>query len=122
MWATPLRAHGARVSVESSLPERYEALRLVTERLRRLAIERGPLPTPERTELRLRRGQLLAALGQPELAVREYTRGLLANPHHSAYYVERAALHRQLGNVSAAIADETAARRTARSTAPTARC
>lgn len=116
MWANPLRAHLAPVSVQSNLAEPYEALRLITERLRRLAVERGPLPTPEQTELRHRRARLLGALGHPELAVRDYTRCLLADPHNSAYYVERAALHRRLGNVSAALADDKAAKRAAGAT------
>lgn len=119
MRATLLRAHGAPVSIQSSLPGHYEALRLVTERLRRLAVEPGPLSTPEQTELRHRRARLLGALGQLELAVRDYTRCLLADPHNPELHLERAALHRQLGNMSAAAADEEAARRAAVS-APTA--
>lgn len=101
------------VDIPSNYLERFDLLRVVTERLRLLARAGGHLPSPEEIDLRHRRAQLLAALGQPELAVREYTRCLLAEPRNSACYGERAALHRQLGNLPAAKADEQAARRVA---------
>jgi hypothetical protein len=75
-----------------ALHSRYEALRDVTVRLRELAVELGPLETPERTELRRQRALLFIELGQLDLAALDYARCVVADPDNPTYRAEYEAL------------------------------
>jgi hypothetical protein len=82
------------VSAEADalLPERFDALREVTVRLRELTSELGPDPTPVRAELRRRRALILCDLGLLDLAVLEYARCVLDDPDNVVFQAESAAL------------------------------
>ncbi len=96
--------------IEMHLGDATEALRLVTDGLRRLDTEIGPdRQTLHRSVLRYNRAQLLARIGDPREAIAEYTKAIDADPHHSEYYLERAALHRRLDQPDQARADYTMA-------------
>lgn len=96
--------------IEMHLGDAQEALRLVTQGLERLDRELAPdAQTLHRSVLRYNRAQLLAKLRRAEEAVREYTKAIDADPHHSEYYFERAGLHRQLGQLEPALRDYEAA-------------
>jgi len=96
--------------IEMHLGDAGQALRLVSEGLRRMDEEVGPdHQSLHRSVLRYNRAQLLARIGDPRDAVAEYITAIEADPNHSEYYLERAALHRRLGNQDQARADYTKA-------------
>ena len=98
--------------IEMHLGDLRVALELVTAGLQRLQAEFGPdHQTLHQSVLLYNRAQLLAALGPQSEALAEYGRLIEADPHHSEYRFERAAIHRRLGNVDAALADYAAAMR-----------
>lgn len=96
--------------IEMHLGDGARALRLVTDGLRRLDEELEPgTQTLQRSVLRYNRAQLLARMGPPAAALREYSEAIEVDPHHSEYYFERAAVQRKLGRAEAALADYNAA-------------
>ena len=96
--------------IEMHLGDLERALQLVTDGLRRMDAELGPgTQTLHRSVLRYNRAQLLARIGPPEDAVREYDEAIRVDPHHSEYYFDRAALHRRMGREDLALADYDAA-------------
>jgi tetratricopeptide (TPR) repeat protein len=96
--------------IEMHLGDLERALQLVTDGLRRMDDELGPgTQTLHRSVLRYNRAQLLARIGPPKDAVREYDEAIRVDPHHSEYYFDRAALHRRMGRADLALADYDAA-------------
>jgi tetratricopeptide (TPR) repeat protein len=92
--------------IEMHLGDGARALQLVTDGLRRLDEEMEPgKQSLQRSVLRYNRAQLLARIGPPEAALREYSEAIEVDPHHSEYHFERAAVQRALGRTAAALED-----------------
>lgn len=92
--------------IEMHLGDLETSLRLVRAGLDRLQRELQPdQHALQRSVLLYNQAQLLAALRRPQEAVHAYDELIAADPHHSEYYFERAALHRLLESTTAALSD-----------------
>lgn len=92
--------------IETHLKHPQEALRLVTEGLKRLEEELKPGEHMlHRSVLLYNRGQVYAGIGALEEALADYTSVIAQDPYYSEYYLERGNLYRRLGRNEEALAD-----------------
>lgn len=92
--------------IETHLKNFQEALRLVTEGLKRLDEELEPGEHMlHRSVLLYNRGQVYAGIGALEEALADYTAVITQDPYYSEYYLERGNLYRRLGRNEEALAD-----------------
>lgn len=98
--------YNGRALIEHHLGRPEQALRMVTDGLRRMDAAYQPdQHRLHRSVLRYNRAQVLLAVGRLDEALVDYDQVISDDPHYAEYYFDRAAIHRRLGRTDAALAD-----------------